>query len=368
MYIVLVLGKIWGLCGGFVMNKKKQVNSPSARANYTTRNGIYERNGRFQVRIQVDGQSANKTFTTKTDAEAYQRKVRSDIERGRWHDNVLAEGTTVAEALTRYLEEVVVHKRGARQEESIIGIFLDEPVSRLVMARVRSSDVWGLVSKWRKSYAPATIHRRLSVLRHMFEVARKSWGMDGLQNPVTSVELPKIHNTRERRVSDDELEAICDAFSRSPAMPVVIRLAVETGMRRGEIASMRWRYVDLVRRAIHIPSTKNGHPRDVPLSSRAVEVLRDWREVNPHAIEMDTVFGIRPDSITQAFDRAVTRVARTLPSVNNLRFHDLRHEATSRLASLLSVHELAKVTGHRELRMLMRYYHPTVEDLAAKLG
>lgn len=351
------------------MDKKRPANHPSTQADYTTRHGIYERNGRFQVRIRVDGRSVSKTFTTKTDAEAYQRKVRSEIERGRWHDNLTAEATTVADALTRYKEEVARLKRGSRQEESVIGILLDEPIAKLSMARVRASDIASMVAGWvAADYAPATISRRVAVLRHLFEVARKRWGMEGLQNPVSSVELPKIRNARERRVSDTELEAICTAFVKSPAMPVLIRFAAETAMRRGEIAALRWREVDLVRRSVHVRSSKNGYPRDVPLSSRAVDVIGRWRQDNPLATDADSVFGIRPDSITQAFERVIDRVGQSMPSVSGLRFHDLRHEATSRLARLLSVHELAKVTGHRELRMLMRYYHPTVEDLAAKLG
>lgn len=351
------------------MDKKRPANSSSAKADYTTRGGIYERNGRFQVRIRVDGRSVSKTFTTKTDAEAYQRKVRSEIERGRWHDNQAAEATTVAGALKRYKEDVTWPKRGSLQEESVIRILLDEPIARLSMARVRASDIASMVAGWvAADYAPATISRRIAVLRHMFEVARKRWGMEGLQNPVSSVELPKIRNARERRVTDAELDAICSAIVKSPAMPVIIRFATETAMRRSEIAALRWREVDLVRRSVHVRASKNGYPRDVPLSSRAVEIIDLWRQNNPIAADTDKVFGIRPDSITQAFERVIERVARSLPSVNGLRLHDLRHEATSRLARLLSVHELARVTGHRDLRMLMRYYHPTVEDLAAKLG
>ncbi len=351
------------------MSKKEQIEQTSTTDNYTARGGIYKRGDRYQVRIRVDGRSVSRTFSTKSDAEAYQRKTRSEIERGRWHDNVKAEGTTVADALSRYQEEVARLKRGSRQEESVIGILLDEPIAKLSMARVRASDIASMVAGWvATDYAPATISRRVAVLRHLFEVARKRWGMEGLQNPVSSVELPKIRNARERRVSDTELEAICLAFVKSPAMPVLIRFAAETAMRRGEIAALRWREVDLVRRSVHVRASKNGYPRDVPLSSRAVEVIDRWRQNNPLAADTDSVFGIRPDSITQAFERAIERVALSMSSVRGLRFHDLRHEATSRLARLLSVHELAKVTGHRELRMLMRYYHPTVEDLAAKLG
>ncbi|EQD25943.1 phage integrase family protein, partial [mine drainage metagenome] len=107
----------------------------------------------------------------------------------------------------------------------------------------------------------------------------------------------------------------------------------------------------------HLPHTKNGSARDVPLSSRAVAILHAL----PRRID-GRVFGLRPDSVTQAFERAAQRAG-----IENLRLHDLRHEATSRLAEKLpNLIELAAVTGHKDLRMLKRYYHPRATDLAKK--
>jgi integrase len=161
-------------------------------------------------------------------------------------------------------------------------------------------------------------------------------------------------------------------------------------MRRGEIVSLLWVNVDLNRRVVHLPSTKNGDARDVPLSSRAVAVLQARKDARDHAKE-DTseidkydagrVFEIRSDAVTRAFERAVararmlyideSRAAQQRPDgkfLTDLRFHDLRHEATSRLASIFPMHELTKITGHKDRRMLMRYYHPRAEDLAKKLS
>lgn len=148
----------------------------------------------------------------------------------------------------------------------------------------------------------------------------------------------------------------------------------------------------------HLPVTKNGTARDVPLSSRAVAVLTELKQAaEAKAVELEgkttkgaakisylltgSVFRIRSDAVTRAFERAVDRArgiyldeckeARRQPDANYLvdfRFHDLRHEAASRLASVYQLHELTKVTGHKDPRMLMRYYHPKAEDLAKKLG
>jgi len=116
--------------------------------------------------------------------------------------------------------------------------------------------------------------------------------------------------------------------------------------------------------------TKNGSSRDVPLSPRALETLRD--QVKTSEVY---VFPLSPNAFKLAFHRGLKRARRYHLQTKqpdprmfvDLRFHDLRHEATSRLAETFQAHELAKITGHRDLRMLLRYYHPKAEDLARKM-
>jgi integrase len=272
-----------------------------------------------------------------------------------------------------------------------------------MMAAVRSTDVAKLRDEWLKDRKPATVLRRLSILSHVFNIARKEWGMESLSNPVELVRKPQPDNARTRRIAagdaatealstDDaeskrgaqegELERVV-AASGSALLPSVIWLAVETAMRRGEIAALRWEHIDLRRRVAHLPATKNGSARDVPLSTRAVAVLRELKDAAGEggSGEAGPVFQIRSDAITRAFERAVTRARAVYVSecaaseqrpdgrfLTDLRFHDLRHEATSRLASIFPMHELTKITGHKDPRMLMRYYHPRAEDLAKRLA
>ena len=235
--------------------------------------------------------------------------------------------------------------------------------------------------------------------------------MESLSNPVEVVRKPQLNDARTRRIADaapsgeaasddegqgqqstkdGELQRII-AASGSTLLPAVITLAVETAMRRSEIISLRWEHIDLKRRVAHLPATKNGSARDVPLSSRAVAVLQELKDATNQrkpayqtsdivSANLERVFPIRMDAITRAFERAVKRARTTyLAEAKNtgfapdnrflvdLRFHDLRHEATSRLASIFPMHELAKITGHKDPRMLMRYYHPRAEDLAKRL-
>ena len=267
-----------------------------------------------------------------------------------------------------------------------------------------------LRDEWLKDYKPATVLRRLAILSHVFNIARKEWGMESLSNPVELVRKPQPNNARTRRIAagdpaadapsvddaesdrgaqDGELERVV-AASGSALLPSIIWLAVETAMRRGEIVSLRWEHVDLKRRVAHLPATKNGSSRDVPLSSRAVTVFQSLKDAcddakdeadNGEEADAGRVFKIRSDAVTRAFERAVARArklyvdeckaAKQRPEgkfLTDLRFHDLRHEATSRLASIFPMHELTKITGHKDPRMLMRYYHPRAEDLAKRLA
>jgi len=148
-------------------------------------------------------------------------------------------------------------------------------------------------------------------------------------------------------------------------------------MRQGELLSLMWGNVDLETATAHLPMTKNGEARTVPLSARAVAILREL----PRSID-GSVFPTTQNALKIAWQRALIRARKDYekdckttgkeldPSfLRDLRFHDLRHEATSRIAEKLSnILELASVTGHKDLQMLKRYYHPRAKDLAKKLG
>ena len=316
--------------------------------------------GLWHARVRRQGQRAqSKSFHLRIDAESWARKTESEQERGTWRDTSEAETTMLHECLRRYVAEHVPRHRDPARERSHVEAVRTTPLAKLAMARVRSADVASQRDAWAAAgHAPATIVRRLAVLSRVFNVARREWGMESIANPVEAVTKPTVSNARDRRVSDQELEAICEATG-SAELAAFIRLAVETACRRGELCALRWEHVDLLASTAHLPHTKNGQARDVPLSSRAVAILRAL----PRRID-GRAFGLRPDSVTQAFERAVKRAG-----IEDLRIHDLRHEATSRLAEkLTNPLELAKVTGHRDPRMLMRYYHPRAADLAKKLG
>lgn len=334
--------------------------------------------GSWQAKIRKTGYApVSKTFLTRCDAESWARKTESEIERGLWHDTTKAETTTLADAIHRYSDEVTSRKKSKESELSTMRVWLSTPLAKLSLARITSEGIAKLRDEWMKTYAPATVVRRMTPIAHMFVTAKKEWGMTSLVNPFDSVKKPTVSNERTRRVSEGEIARVC-AATKSVVLPSIVKLAVETAMRRGEMTKIIWKNVDLKSRTVYLPKTitKNGFERTVPLSTAAVAVLSGLpRNINGR------VFSIRADAVTQAFDRAVLRARATYekecveqgiePDTDflvDLHPHDLRHEATTRLADKFAMHELAKITGHRDIRMLLRYYHPSAEDLAKRLA
>ncbi|MPW20143.1 tyrosine-type recombinase/integrase [Paraburkholderia sp. CNPSo 3157] len=359
----------------------------------------------WRVQVRRRGHPAqSKTFDTKAEAEAWAGMIESEMAWGVWVSRGRAKAATLLEALRRYETEISREKRGWVQEASILKVWMALPLAKRPIASIRSVEVAKLRDEWLGDYKAATVLRRLAVLSHVFSVARKEWGIESLSNPVELLRKPEPDNTRERRLiggsahkateedrdaargtCDSELERVVTA-SESALLPSIVWLAVETAMRRGEIVSLRWEYVDLQHRVLHLPGTKGGTARDVPLSSRAIAVLQSLKDT-ASAAKADAVadwtgpiFDMRSDAVTRAFERAVARArkryeeecweAKGTPDTRflvDLRFQDLRHEAVSRLASQFSLHELTTITGHKDPRMLMRYYHSSAEALAKRL-
>jgi integrase len=347
----------------------------------------------WQAKVRKRGYAQQtKAFGKKADAEAWARSVEVEMDRGAFVSRAEAESTTLREALERYQREVTPRKRGADVEGYRIRALLSLPLALRPLAAVRGADV----ARFRddelaRGLAPSTVMKALALLSHLFETARKEWGIE-VDNPVKKISKPKVDNARERRLSADEARYLfaalddpgdavkaLDGDRRNAWTPKIARFAIETAMRQGEILALDWKHVDLERQVAHLPETKNGTTRDVPLSKAAVALLKGDGEVK--RLRRGKVFPTTASALKQSFSRAVARgrrlhladceAAGSDPREDflvDLTFHDLRHEATSRLAERLQLHELMRVTGHKDTRMLARYYHPRAEDLARKLG
>ncbi len=323
--------------------------------------------GQWQAQVRKKGYpTQTKSFRTRAAATQWVRSIEYEMDQGLFVSRNEAETTTVGELLDRYLIEYTADKKGAGPEACRIRMLLRHPLAKRFIASVRGLDMARYRDERLKKVSADSVRRELTILSQLFEVSRKEWGIF-VHNPVREIKLPKKGKARDRRLqyaengSDSEESRLFAACRRcrNPYLLPIVRFALETAMRQGEIVGLRWLHVDMARRTAFLPDTKNGQPRTVPLSSVAVEVLKAL----PRSIHGEVFPGVTTEAVKQAFIRATHRA-----QIEDLHFHDLRHEATTRLFERgLNIIEVSSITGHKDLQMLRRYTHLRAEDLAKKL-
>ncbi|WP_437556860.1 site-specific integrase [Acidithiobacillus sulfuriphilus] len=317
----------------------------------------------WQAKIRKKGfPSQTKVFRTKADAQAWAASVEGEMVRGLWRDRSESERTTLKECIERYLLEVTSHKKNGHPEELKLQQWSRRPVACRFMSAIRGKDVADAIKEMeREGKSGNTIRLHLAVLSHLFKVARTEWGMEAISNPVEAVRKPRLPQGRERRLVGNEEDRLLDACRADENSDIlsIVQFAIETAMRRSEICGLRWENVNLSGRVAMLPDTKNGTFRRVPLSSVALEVLR----AIPRRLD-GLIWNVKADTVTRAFERCCKRAA-----IEGLTFHDLRHEATSRLFEKgFNPMEVSAITGHKTLQMLKRYTHLRAEDLAKRMG
>lgn len=324
--------------------------------------------GVYRARVRKGGISKSENFRTKAQAQAWAAKIEAEIEAGRLGKSP---DKSFGDLIERYIAEVVPSKRGARNEEirlkRLIGQGKDatpEPLARIRLPDLSPEHF----TQWRdrrlQSVSPASVLREWNSLSAACTVAMKEWRWLP-RNPMTDVKKPETPASRVRRLSDDEIDRLLLAtgYHAGRLDTVMSRVgaamlfAIETAMRAGEICGLIWPDVDKVRRVAHLAKTKNGHARDVPLSLRALEIIEQLPQGE------NTLFNASSASLDALFRKAKARAL-----IDDLHFHDTRREALSRMAKKVDVMTLAKISGHRDLRILLNtYYQTNMEDVAGKL-
>ena len=326
----------------------------------------------FQATIRLKGfQSQSRTFETKREAEAWATIVESEMIRGVFvHQEKEAEQTSLRTALERYRDEIVPLKRHPYQENGRINRWLKNDLCNRSLASLRGVDFAQYRDKRRRDgRAENTIRLELQLINHLFEIARKEWGMESLSNPLNNIRKPSNSNARSRRLEADEYARIHEQLSKSSnryAAPA-FDLAIETSLRRGTLFNLRWEWINLSTRMIRFPThmlttANKGIPAVLPLSNKAVSVLRSLYmgdEQPKQGLILDTT----ANAIGIIWHKCLKKLG-----ITDLHWHDLRHEAASRLFEKgLHPMEVASITGHRSMQMLKRYTHLRPENLLAKL-
>ena len=306
----------------------------------------------------------HKTFRLKADAHVWARRQEGVIDSSppSMPGALSLKGTTLRSILDRYIAEVTPTKRSARCEKLRLEKLQRDPVCDLDLATLQPPAIASYRDRRLVTVKPGTIRRELSLLHHALDIARREWGYPLAVNPVSLVTAPVLNNARDRRLKRGELERLQSASltCRNDLVFPIILFAIETGLRRAEIINLEWRHIDLEGRTAHVPWSKTGNARTIPLTDGALEILRNRAFERVHH---DRVFPTTVMALRLAWERLRRRAG-----LEDLRFHDLRHEAISRFCELgLTLAEVALISGHRDYRMLARYTHLQPLELAFKL-
>lgn len=332
----------------------------------------------WRVQIAIQGVRESRTLATKAEASAWAAQRETEIRKEK--TTGVQRGRTVEDAFRRYEKEVSVHKPGHAKERIRLAAVGRMEIDGVPLSDWKLADVTSeVLGKWRDTRLKGTaandfkdkvlgssVNRDLNLLSHVFSSAVKEWKWLA-KSPTTDVRRPADPQPRDRLYSQDEIDRLCaalgiDAEQGTPVETTTQRVgiaflfAIETAMRAGEICGILPEHVN--GRVVTLPKTKNGTKRDVPLSSRAAALLK----LLPEPEEGGSVFGITSASLDALF-----RKARVRSGITNGTFHDTRHLAITRLAKKLNVLELARMVGHRDLKMLNIYYNESAADIATRL-
>jgi len=310
---------------------------------------IRRRNGKYQVQIRVGSYSRSQSFRKLNDAKSWARKEEELAEQRRYLGSK-HEPCNLAEILVRYLRDVTPHKRSCDTERIVLKALLKEDWVNTPLPLLNAA----LIAKYRDkrlaSVKPATIKRQLNIVKHACATAEREWDWLSPLSLIQRVPLPKNTEHVVKRITADTEHALIKAAERCRTKNLchLIILALETGMRRGELLALAWEDIDLVRRELLVRQSKNGKSRTIPLTTRAQITLASMENEDG-----GPVFLLSANAVRLAFERIRRRAG-----LLNVRFHDLRHEAISRWCEMgMTVPEVGRLSGHHNLSQLLQYAH-----------
>ena len=324
---------------------------------------VRKRGDRWRVEVYRDGKRKSKTCSTKTEAILWGAEEEKKLE-------LIANGmqpeTLFSDVIKRYLNEVTPTKRGEKHEFNRLTRFLHHPITDKYISDVTRQDLELWIKERLETVKGESVRRELSTIGHIFKVAVERWGY--IQNsPMVGLQQPQASKPRTQRFTQKDIDEIIKISGYNESLKTAkartgaaMLFAIETAMRAGEICNLTWNNVNLEKRTAFLPITKNGSSRTVPLTKAAVKILERLRD----EIEQgDTCFQVKSNILDATFRKLKKSADREY-----LHFHDTRREALTRLAKKVDVMTLAKISGHKDIRILQNvYYAPNMEEVAELL-
>lgn len=317
--------------------------------------------GKITAEVCVKGVRKSKTFDSRAKARNWASETEIELSKS----GGVSGAHTLGDVFHRYGAEISPGKKGCRWELVRLAKFAGYPIAEVKLSELQREDfdIW-IEERRREGVMASSINRELNLLSHCLTWARRWRLMTG--NPMTDLHRPKNPPARDRRILPDEEALVLVSLGYAEGLSVQVHaqrvavaflLALETGMRAGELCSITPENYNEAARTVYLPETKNGLPRKVPLSTRAVTLINSLQPFDDGPI-----FRMRSGTLSTIFKSAVSKTG-----IVGLTFHDTRHEAITRLAKKLGVLDLARMVGHRDIRQLQTYYNKSAEELAQQL-
>ena len=312
---------------------------------------IRRRKGKWQSVVRLVGYpTRTQSFSLKNDAVSWGKQIELDIQRD-LHNLKKMEYPTFQECLERYRDEIIISKRSREMESKLVKYILNEKFVVFRLNKIDSSMIAAYRDRELKYLKSSSVNRRLAIISHMYSIALKEWGYN-VNNPVLNIRRPINPEPRDRRFTEEELHKLLRGNRADPHMKFIIELALETGLRRSEIANIKPEHI--VGAMLRVVKAK-VKPRVIPLSKRAVQLLQDNMPIRKSS-----------NAILMMWKRLMKHY-----EIKDAHFHDLRHESICRLFTnkKLSVPEVQVISGHLEPRTLLKVYaNIKAEEIVHKLG
>lgn len=341
-----------------------------------------KRSGRVQAIVKRQGfPLTSGTFDHKSEAKVWARQVEAEMDRGQYIPPTESQGVLIRDLIDRYRRDILPTKRGKHFKPALR--LLEDRFGKYSVSALNSRRIADFRDQRQRSgHAASTVRKELNLLSKIFDLAVREWGVAMPANPCKQVSRPAEHNARTRRLRPQEEHYL--VTKTRPEVAQLVQMALATAARLGELLALEWTDVDTETRVattygVDKHGTKNGTAlRAIPLSLKAIELLDSLPRTDKRVFPTWAA----SDSFNKAWRTAITdaqqayakdcNTKRTDPDENflaDLVFHDLRHEATSRLFEKrrLDSMEIAMITGHKSLAMLKRYTHLRASELAKQL-
>ena len=329
--------------------------------------GLFKRGSVWWMSFVYQGRQYRKSTETedKNLAKRIFDKVKGEIAEGKWFEKLPGEDKTFKEMMEEYMAKHSKVKKASSERDKASMLHLLPFFGEMPLTHIRAASINQYKALRRQEGAsPGTINREVALAKHAFNLAVKEWEWVS-ENPVLKVSMEKEPPSRDRWLTYEEERDLLGAVPRW--LEEIVVYAVETGCRREEILSLPWKDVNIFKKAVTVFGKKTGQRRTIPLTERAVDVLKKREAVRSKVrlITEDLVF-THPEgrkvniyTLRSAFDDALEKAG-----VQDFRFHDLRHTFATRLAQTgVDPYTIQKLMGHTSFSTTQRYAHHFVESL-----